>query len=36
LHLLRAEQFSPEERRELRAFLDQLKQPPRPKDAGRG
>ncbi len=35
LHLLRAEQFSPEERRELRAFLDQLKQTPRPKDAGR-
>jgi predicted transcriptional regulator len=35
LHLLRAEQFSPEERQELRAFLDQLKQTPRPKDAGR-
>jgi predicted transcriptional regulator len=25
LHLLQAEQFSPEERRELRSFLDQLK-----------
>jgi BlaI family penicillinase repressor len=35
LHLLRAEQFSPEERRELRAFLDQLKQNPRSRDAGR-
>ena len=35
LHLLRAEQFSPEERRELRSFLDQLKQNPRPKDADR-
>jgi predicted transcriptional regulator len=35
LHLLRAEQFSTEERQELRAFLEQLKQNPRPKDAGR-
>jgi predicted transcriptional regulator len=29
LHLLRAEQFSAEERQELRAFLEQLKQKPR-------
>jgi predicted transcriptional regulator len=36
LHLLRAEQFGPEERQELRSFLDQLKQTPRPpRDAGR-
>jgi predicted transcriptional regulator len=31
LHLLRAEQFSPKERRELRAFLDQLQDPSAPK-----
>jgi predicted transcriptional regulator len=35
LHLLRAEQFSPEERQELRTFLEQLRHNPRPKDAGR-
>jgi predicted transcriptional regulator len=34
LHLLRAEQFNPEERKELRAFLDQI-HPARPKDGGR-
>jgi predicted transcriptional regulator len=33
LHLLRAEQFSDSERRELRAFLDHLRQPHR-KDHG--
>jgi predicted transcriptional regulator len=32
LHLLRSEQFSPEERQELRSFLDQLKRTPRPRD----
>jgi predicted transcriptional regulator len=35
LHLLRAEQFSPQERQELRTFLEQLRQNPRPKDADR-
>ena len=35
LHLLRAEQFSSEERQELRTFLEQLKQNPRPRDGSR-
>ena len=30
LHLLRAEQLNPDERQELRSFLDQLKKSPRP------
>jgi BlaI family transcriptional regulator, penicillinase repressor len=30
LHLLRAEQLNPDERQELRSFLDQLKKPSRP------
>jgi predicted transcriptional regulator len=30
LHLLKTDQFNPEERKELRAFLEQLKTPPRP------
>jgi predicted transcriptional regulator len=32
LHLLKADKFSPEERHELRAFLEQLKNPPRPSE----
>jgi predicted transcriptional regulator len=32
LHLLKAEKFSTEERQELRAFLDKLKQTPRPNE----
>ncbi len=34
LHLLKTEQFSSQERQELRAFLYHLKQTPRPKDRG--
>jgi predicted transcriptional regulator len=30
LHLLKTDRFNPEERKELRAFLQQLKTPPRP------
>jgi predicted transcriptional regulator len=32
LHLLKTDQFSPEERKELRAFLEQLKSQPRPSE----
>lgn len=35
LHLLKAEQFSDVERKELRSFLDHLKKSSRPKDGGR-
>jgi predicted transcriptional regulator len=35
LHLLKSEQFSSEERQELRTFLELLKKTPRPKDQGR-
>ena len=34
LHLLKAEQFSTQERKELHSFLDQLKKAPPPKDEG--
>jgi predicted transcriptional regulator len=34
LHLLRAEKLSPEERQELRSFLEQLRETPRPNDSG--
>jgi predicted transcriptional regulator len=34
LHLIKTEKFSSHERQELRAFLDHLKQTPRPKDRG--
>jgi predicted transcriptional regulator len=32
LHLLKTDQFNPEERKELRAFLEQLKNPSRPNE----
>jgi predicted transcriptional regulator len=35
LHLLKTEQFTPDERQELRSFLDLLQRTPTPKDHGR-